>query len=85
MLAATRLFSGPLHYALLEGIVRCPRCNLTERTPDSDPLVRAHRRLRGVVVASDLADAQGFIEVDEQSLLTVGPDLQVRVAPLARY
>ncbi len=82
VLAATRLSSGPLHYALLEGIARCDRCGITETTPESSPLVRAHRRVRGVAVASDLVKAGRFIEVPEASTISVGHNLEVRVAPI---
>lgn len=84
VLAATRLGSGPLHYALLEGIARCPRCGIEEGTSDSNPLLRAHRRVRAVVIASNVLPGSGFIEVPEASVVTVGHNLDVQVQPLAR-
>jgi hypothetical protein len=82
VLAATRLNSGSLFYALLEGINHCERCGIAEGTSDLNPLLRAHRRVRGVVLATDVVDPNGFIEVPEASVITVGQDLQVRVSPL---
>ncbi|MBI5545246.1 MAG: class II glutamine amidotransferase [Deltaproteobacteria bacterium] len=84
VMAATRLGSGSLCYALLEGIARCERCRITESTPDTSPLVRAHRRVRGVVLASEPQVPPGFIEVPEASVVTVGHNLEIQVAPLAR-
>jgi hypothetical protein len=81
VLAATRLQSGPLHYSLLEGISRCQRCGITESTPESSPLLRAHRRVRGVVIATDVQDGR-FIEVPEASTITIGHNLEVQVAPI---
>ncbi len=81
VLAATRLHSGPLHYSLLEGISRCQRCGITESTPESSPLLRAHRRVRGVVIATDVRDGR-FIEVPEASTIAVGHNLEVRVTPI---
>jgi hypothetical protein len=83
VLAATRLNSGPLHYSLLEGISRCNRCGITESTPESSPLVRAHRRVRGVAVASDLVKGGRFLEVPEASTIAVGHNLDVHIAPIA--
>jgi hypothetical protein len=82
VLAATRLNSGPLHYSLLEGISRCQRCGITDSTPESSPLLRAHRRVRGVVLATDVAKDGRFIEVPEASTITVGQNLEIHVAPI---
>ncbi|HEY3446744.1 MAG TPA: class II glutamine amidotransferase [Myxococcales bacterium] len=84
VLAATRLGTAPLHYALLEGILRCERCHITESTPDTRPLVRAHRRVRGVVLSSDVVAGSGFIEVPEASVVMVGQKLEVQVAPMGK-
>lgn len=84
VLAATRLGEATLHYALLEGIARCERCRITETSPDTSPLVRAHRRVRGVVVSSEAKPNSGFLEVPEDSVLTVDHGLDLRVAPIAR-
>jgi len=84
VMAATRLGTAPLHYALLEGISRCPVCGLTDSTPDSEPLVRAHRRLRGVALACEVVGPDGFLEVAPASVVTVGHDLEVQVTPLGK-
>ncbi len=84
VLAATRLGTATLHYALLEGILRCERCRIAETTPDTRPLVRAHRRVRGVVLASDVVAGSGFIEVPEASVVMVGQRLEVQVAPMGK-
>jgi glutamine amidotransferase len=82
VMAATRLGSGPLHYALFEGLSRCKRCGIDEATPDSNPLLRAHRRVRAVALASDVRRPGGFIEVPESSVIAVGRNLEVTVDPL---
>ncbi|MGC4115873.1 MAG: class II glutamine amidotransferase [Myxococcales bacterium] len=83
-LAATRLGTATLHYALLEGILRCDRCHVTETTPDTRPAVRAHRRVRGVVLTSDVVPGSGFIEVPEAHVVMVGQRLEVQVAPIGK-
>jgi glutamine amidotransferase len=83
VMAATRRNSGPLHYALLEGIARCERCSLDETTPDSNPLLRSHRRVRAVALSPQAHPEGGFLEVPEGSLVTVGHNLDVQVLPLA--
>jgi glutamine amidotransferase len=81
-MAAFRGSSAPLRYALLEGIARCDRCGITETTSDSNPMLKAHRRVRAVVLATDLTDAAGFIEVPEGGVITVGHGLDVQVGAL---
>jgi glutamine amidotransferase len=81
VLAATRR-GGPLSYALLEGIVPCPRHGLTRESSDADPQVAAHRTVRAVVVASHPVELGRFIEVPPASVLSVSRLLQVRVSPL---
>ncbi|MFN7132211.1 MAG: class II glutamine amidotransferase, partial [Myxococcales bacterium] len=82
VLAGSRLHSGPLHYALLEGIARCERCEIDETTSESNPLLRAHRRVRGVALSTSLTQVNGFIEVPEGACVTVGRNLEVQVSPL---
>ncbi|HCF61260.1 MAG TPA: class II glutamine amidotransferase [Myxococcales bacterium] len=83
VMVATRLCSGRLDYALLEGIARCERCGITESTPDSHPLLRAHRRVRAVALGSGGPASDNSIEVPEGSLVTVGHNLEVQITPLA--
>ncbi len=83
-MVASRPADSPLRYALLEGIVRCQRCGIDETTSDSNPLLRAHRRVRGVVLATRVADPNGFIEVPEGSIVAVGHGLDVQVTPISQ-
>jgi predicted glutamine amidotransferase len=82
VLAATRR-GGPLFYALLEGIVPCPLDGITIATPESDPRVRPHRRVKAVCFASRLLAPNGFIEVPDGSVVSVSRSLQVTVAALS--
>lgn len=74
---------GPLFYALLEGIVPCALDELDADTPESDPRVRPHRRVKAVCFASRLLAPNGFIEVPEGSVVSVSRTLQVTVSSLA--
>ncbi len=80
MVASRR--GGPLHYALLEGIVPCALHEITLASPESDPRVRPHRRVKAVAFANRLLSQNGFIEVPEGSVVAVSRTLQVSVAPL---
>jgi predicted glutamine amidotransferase len=81
VLVATRR-GGPLFYALLEGIVPCALDEITLDTPESDPRVRPHRRVKAVCFASRLLAPNGFIEVPEGSVVSVSRSLQVNVSAL---
>jgi len=82
ILVATRR-GGPLHYALLEGIVPCALDGIDLDTPESDPRVRPHRLVKAVALATRLGQHRnGFIEVPEGSALAVGRSLQVVVSSL---
>lgn len=74
---------GQLFYALLEGIVPCALDELDADTPESDPRVRPHRRVKAVCFASRLLAPNGFIEVPEGSVVSVSRTLQVTVSSLA--
>jgi glutamine amidotransferase len=80
-MAATRR-GGPLHYALLEGIVPCALDEIDLSTPESDPRVRPHRLVKAVAFATRLGQQNGFIEVPEASVVSVGRSLQVSVSPI---
>jgi glutamine amidotransferase len=80
MVAARR--GGPLHYALLEGIVPCPVHGIDVRTPESDPQVRPHRKVKAVTFASRLKSPNGFIEVPDGSVVAVSRSLQVAVTQI---
>lgn len=73
---------GPLHYALLEGIVPCALDEITLETSEGDPRLRPHRRVKAVCFASRLLAPNGFIEVPEGSVVAVGRSLQVTVSGL---
>jgi glutamine amidotransferase len=79
IMVATRR-GGPLHYALLEGIMPCPVHGIDLRTPESDPRVRAHRVVKAVAFASRLRASNGFIEVPDGSVVAVSRSLQVSVS-----
>ena len=81
LLVATRR-GGPLHYALLEGIVPCAIHRVDLRTPESDPHLRPHRRVKAVAFSSRIRSANGFIEVPEGSTVAVGRTLQVSVSAI---
>jgi glutamine amidotransferase len=81
ILVATRR-GGPLFYALLEGIVPCEVDGIDLNTPESDPRVRPHRRVKAVCFASKLAAPNGFIEVPEGSVVSVSRSLQVAMSAL---
>lgn len=80
MVASRR--GGPLHYALLEGIIPCALDGIDLSTPESEPRVRPHRRVKAVCFATRLAHPNGFIEVPEGSVVSVSRSLQVSVSPL---
>ncbi len=81
VMVATRR-GGPLQYALLEGIVPCPIHAIDLRTPESEPQVRPHRRVKAVAFANRLRSPNGFIEVPEGSAVAVGRTLQVSVTAI---
>jgi predicted glutamine amidotransferase len=80
MVASRR--GGPLHYALLEGIVPCALHEITVASPESNPRVRPHRRVKAVAFANRLASQNGFLEVPEGSVVAVSRSLQVTVSPI---
>ena len=81
IMVATRR-AGPLFYALYEGIMPCALDELGPDTPESDPRVRPHRRVKAVAFATRLLAPNGFIEVPEGSVVAVSRSLQVSVASL---
>jgi glutamine amidotransferase len=80
MVASRR--GGPLFYALLEGIVPCALHQIDLQTPENDPVVRPHRRVKAVAFANRLRSVNGFIEVPDGSVVAVSRTLQVTVAPM---
>jgi glutamine amidotransferase len=81
IMAATRR-GGPLHYALLEGIVPCALDEIDLSTPESDPRLRPHRLVKAVAFATRLGQPSRFIEVPEGSTVAVSRRLQVSVSPI---
>lgn len=82
MLLAARSGDDPLHYRLLEGIGRCERCGITESSPEIDPKVRAHRRVRTVAVATNLSRPAGWLEIRKGTVLAVDRNLGIHTVPL---
>lgn len=82
VLAGSRHQSGPLYYTLLEGLPRCERCDIDEQTSDSNPLLHAHRRVRAVALCTDISQLNGFIEVPDASVIGIGRNLDIQIAPL---
>jgi len=82
MLLAARSGDDPLHYRLLEGSGRCARCGITESSPDHDPKVRAHRRVRTVAVATSLSRPAGWLEIPKGVVLAVDASLRIHSVPL---
>ena len=79
VLAAVR-HGRPLHCALLEGILPCPREGLGPETPESDPRLRSHRVVKAVCLASHLLQPNGFREVADDSVVAVERNLQVSMS-----
>ena len=71
---------GPraLWYTLLEGEAQCARCGIPRGAPDSEPLVREHRRRRSLVVASDPVNQAGWLELPDGGALAIDRRLQVQ-------
>ncbi len=76
MLLALRRGPQPLFFRVLEGVSRCPACNLDRSTPGTQPRVRAHERCRSVAVATHPVRPEGWRELREGEVLAVGRDLQ---------
>jgi predicted glutamine amidotransferase len=81
IMVATRR-GGPLFYALLEGILPCELDALDLSTPESEPKLRPHRRVKAVCFATRLCQPNGFIEVPDGSVVAVSRNLQVSVSAL---
>lgn len=77
MLLASRSGDDPLFYRLLEGMDRCDRCQVTEASPEIDPKVRAHRRVRTVAVATNVLVPQGWLEIAKGSVLAADRNLGI--------
>jgi hypothetical protein len=82
MMLAARSGDAPLYYRLLEGIGRCDRCGITETSAEIDPKVLAHRRVRTVAVATDVAKPAGWLEVQKGSVLAADRNLSIHFVPL---
>lgn len=69
----------PLSYLLGEGSGACALCGFDERS--DDPRIPAHRRARGVALAT-LPGAEGFVEIPDHSVVSVERTLQLNVSSL---
>jgi glutamine amidotransferase len=76
-LAAMRIGSA-LSYRLIEGLLPCARCGLDERTPETHPSLRPHRRMRAVVFVSE-EGRTGFVPVGDRSVITVSHNLDLKI------
>ena len=79
-LAVARL-GGPCGFRLIEGLLPCARCGIDERTPESHPALRPHRRLRAVAFVSE-DGVPGFTPMDDRSVITVSPQLELKTERL---
>lgn len=70
----------PLSYHLGEGSGSCAACGFHERS--DDPRIPAHRRARGVALATLPGPAGGFVEIPDQSVVAVERTLELNVASL---
>jgi glutamine amidotransferase len=82
LLVATRQGGGALAYRLLEGSSECARCGIGTSSPDSLPLVRAHRRRKTVAIASHVARPTSWIEIPDGTALAIGSDLDIQSVSL---
>ena len=79
-LAAVRIGDEPLSYRLLEGSPECERCHLGQ-SAEAEHLRRAHLRRRTVVAATDVREAQGWIQLQPGTGIAVDRNQDVsRVA-----
>lgn len=78
ILVATRSGEAPLFYTRLEGTEHCEVCGVTPAMPETHPMRIAHRRHRGVVVASHVKRTTGWVELTQGTTLAVSEELQVR-------
>lgn len=72
----------PLAYLLAEGSGVCVPCGVDERAREDDPRVRPHRRARSVALSGYPLATSGFVEVPDQSLVSVGRSLDIAVSSL---
>ena len=78
VLAATRLGALPLYFKRLEGTERCARCHLDARTPETHPLLEAHRRRGSLALATHLGpQATGWTELGQGQTLAVDAALHI--------
>jgi predicted glutamine amidotransferase len=78
VLVAAHRGPRPLWYTMLEGEAQCARCGIPRGAPDSEPLVREHRRRRSLLVASDPLNQAGWLEVPDGGAIAIDRRLQVQ-------
>lgn len=82
MLLATRAGGPPLYFRLLESLDGCAQCGIAPGASELDPRVRAHRRLKAMVIASSQARGPGeWSELADDSTLTVDRHFRVLTLP----
>jgi len=79
ILAAMRRGAQPLVFKLLEGDRVCERHGLKGDESDALPEVRDHRRRRSVVVATDPARADSWVQVQDGGAIAVDRKLSLQV------
>lgn len=82
VLCASRFGAAPLYYALLEGTAQCARCKLDPSVADMQPMIRAHRRHRSVVIASHVTDPPAWFELPNGTVLAVDSQLNLQRMPI---
>ena len=78
VLVAAHRGPRPLWYTMLEGEAQCARCGIPRGAPDSESLVREHRRRRSLLVASDPVSTAGWLELPDGGALAIDRRLQVQ-------
>ncbi len=72
----------PLAQRLIRGLDGCEDCGLPAGAPESSPIGRAHRRLRGIAVTDAPLDGGGWVALPEQTIFSVDRSLEPRLEPL---
>lgn len=80
VLVGSRLGAQPLAWALSEGLAACARHEVGPTSREAEPLVRDHRRLRSVVVATTPLRPEGWTSLADGATVAVDHRLAISVA-----